>query len=132
MEIRCSRPAKAKTALYLAIQAGSWDSVRTLLELGANPNIKTTAGETPLHLMVNLRLGKYCTNAYEEINIDEQAALQVAIKNKVDYIKLLAQCGVDLNAKNAQGKTALCTAILKGYWESVHCLLELGADPKDF
>jgi len=67
-----------KTPLHLAAEGFSSDSVKALLEGGANPNIADKMGDTPL--------------------------MGVSTRENVD---LLADYGVDMNARNAKGETAL-------------------------
>lgn len=38
------------TPLHVAARAGSFDAVKTLLELGAMPDLRNSAGQTPLHI----------------------------------------------------------------------------------
>jgi ankyrin repeat protein len=84
-----------------AVQSGDYDSLRTLLQRGADPNAKDASG-TPLLMRAVL---------YADVNT----------------VRLLLNNGADPNATNAAGATALVWAA--GDPEKAHLLLDYGADP---
>ncbi len=82
-------------------------SLRLLTERGANPNARTTRGETPL--LVAARLGSN------------------------DVVRALVELGADLNATDNAGKTALDTVKEPGrnrHEDTEALLRELSANPR--
>ena len=94
------------TALGWAARHGQIDSVRLLLQAGANPNVPAN--------------GRYqCT------------ALQAATKYGYEHVvEILLQAGVDVNAPPCPygGMTALQAAAIQGYLRLARVLIEAGAD----
>ena len=89
------------TPLHLASQMGQIDTVRMLIEHGANLAAQNKYGETPLHL-----------------------ALQ---KEEVVVVLMLIERGADLTAQNKYGETPLHLALRKGL-DVARILIERGAD----
>lgn len=90
--------------LHWAIAPENPESLLKLLELGADPNIRTIQGATPI---MNAAQSK---------------------SNKIDHLKALLKYGALVNAKDDRGFTALHRASEMGYKEIVVLLLENGAD----
>ncbi len=118
------------TALHQS--AGIHEQVlRLLLERGANPNIATGMGETPLHGAVNannlpivkaLLDGKSVVSAQDN---DQATALFRSVnKGFVEIAVELINRGADINARSAN---ALQEAISKGQMELVKLMIEKGA-----
>ena len=93
------------TALMVATVKGHVPAVRQLLASGADPDARDIYGWTPLMRAV-----------YEE-------------RDQVTQV-LLEQPGVNLDAKNDQGATAMHLAALKGNEALVIALLDAGANPR--
>lgn len=93
------------TALMVASVKGHAQAARQLLQRGADPNLPDIYGWTPLMRAV-----------YEE-----RAGVVEA---------LLDQFGIDVDAQNDQGATALHLAALKGNEMLVRALLLAGANPR--
>ena len=93
------------TALMVATVKGHIDAVRQLLARGADPNLRDIYGWTPLMRAV-----------YE----DRERVVQA----------LLEQPGVQLDARNDQGATALYLAAVQGNEALTRALLLAGADPR--
>ena len=74
-----------------------------LLEAGADPNARTAAGDTPLHLSV------WHTDS--------------------TLVSAFVQAGADLNARNDKGETPLHAARAWNSRPAMRALLDLGADP---
>ncbi len=88
--------------LRTAIQYGFIDMAITLLDRGANPNIRF---------------------------VNSSSALLLALEN--DYYDLstkMVECGAEVNIRNPKGLTPLIWASLSGYKRTVEFLIENGAD----
>ena len=95
----CSNDEKA---LVDAVKNGDTAKVQSLLDKGANPNLKTDDGKTVLMLAAYL--------------------------GHTDIAKLLIDKGADVNATDKDGKTALMYAAEKGNLDVAQLLLNKGAD----
>ena len=91
------------TALMWAVAESHRDSVRALLDAGANPHASTAAGFTPL--------------------------LFAARNGDVPMARLLLAAGVDVNHTGADRTHALPYAIVRGHDAFARFLLDRGADP---
>ena len=91
-------------ALLLACRKGQSESVRFLLDAGVDVGITKQNGNTCLHEAVS-----GCCNK--------------------DILQSIIQQGVNVNAVNSEGKTALLRACESKQGESVKLLLEMKADP---
>ena len=124
------------TALHVAAARGHTAAVRTLLGHGADHEASDIAGNTPLHLAA--------TNGHSE---SAQALLasgadpmrpngngrtplhQAAMRADGKMLEaLLAHPGIDADAVDAKGETALATAVRKGNAEGVRLLQAHQAD----
>ena len=94
-----------RTPIDVASYLGHKDVLKVLLDRGADPNKANSWGYnfTPLH--------------------------QAAINNCPDAIKLLINCGADLNGVDKRGQTPLHSATIWGQKAAVQALLARGADP---
>lgn len=88
--------------LHKASALGLTDTVKALLEFGADPDERNSLGETALHVAVR--------------------------KNHSQVVEILAMVS-DVNAKNIYGMTPLHWACLLGYSSIVEILVAYGADP---
>ncbi len=126
---------KGKTLLMIAAGAGRSDVTRTLLEHGANPNVKSASGMTALlaasgardPLTVKLLLDK---GADLRVHDSEgHAPLHLAARlGNVETLTTLLDNKADLEAKDMQGETALFLAAANHQEEAVKLLLARGAD----
>jgi ankyrin repeat protein len=96
---------KGFTALMVAVQFNNKNMVRTLLELGADPN---------------------------RLNIYEETALIMAtgLLKDINIIELLIQYGAKINIQNKEGNTPLIFAVNNENEPMIELLLKHGADPK--
>ncbi len=110
------------TPLLRAAKADDTEVVRLLLEKGADPKLATRAGITPLMAAAGLGTKEEDTTGRFKTESDA-----------IESIKLLLAAGMDINAANGQGQTALHGAALKGSDEIVKFLADHGAklDAKD-
>ena len=119
--------------LFLAVTAGYYDIVFSLLEHGANPNIQDINGNSLLHLTIKAKyyhiaslLLKYgaIQNKYEE------SPLLFAVKEgKLSMVSDILTHGIDLNIQDKEGNSPLLLAAKAGYYHIASILLEHGADP---
>jgi ankyrin repeat protein len=126
------------TALALAVTLGSEDIVRSLLDVGADTSIGS--GETLLNCAARNRhdaivdillqhqtptkLGEFPSEKKERA----QQLLGASIKGDQKLAKRLLELGVDVDARDPDGGTALQWAAWYGYSGIVATLLDYGAD----
>jgi len=96
--------------IHCAAYRGILDSVKILVEAGADPKAKTSWGGTPLHLAA--------------ASMKDYSAKT----NHPAVIEYLVGCGVEVNAKYNEGDTPLHRAIANSSIEAIECLLKAGAD----
>jgi len=103
----------SNTALHLACKSGHTDIVALLLDKGADPNKNNDAHETPLQIAA---LSDDSRIDIMKLMIDKGA--KIHLKNKtnetplhhavrIDHVQLLLSAGVDIDAQNSNGETAL-------------------------
>ena len=105
------------TPLLRAAKAADIPAMRLLLAKGADPKLATRAGITPL--MAAAGLGSKEEDSTGRFKTEEEA---------IEAIQLCLDAGVDINAANGQGQTALHAAALKGYDKVVQFLADHGAN----
>ena len=93
----------AGAPLCEAARLRNFVAVEALLGAGADPNVKNTNGDSPLHFAVR--------NFGREI------------------VELLLDAGADPNAKGSNGKTPLYEASRARHWSISELLLDAGAEP---
>jgi ankyrin repeat protein len=103
------------TPFLRAAQSSDVVLMRLLLEHGADPTLNTEDGTTPL--MVASGIGWVEGVTYEW----SKAA-------NLDAVTLLLDLGLDVNAQNSEGRSALMGAAHKGRNEIVQLLVDRGAD----
>jgi ankyrin repeat protein len=139
--------------LTLAIFNNEYDSAKTLLELGANPNLHTTfKGKTAIIVAADNDNPKYLKllldfkgdpNSIENvfsgpkkrIASERNSALTTAIapsvmgKKNLEKVKLLVDAGADINyTKKGIIQTALAEALIQEQMDIALYLIEKGAD----
>ncbi|KAI3926258.1 hypothetical protein MKW98_028394 [Papaver atlanticum] len=131
-----SKCEKGCTPLYDAPLDGNFDTVRYLLEKGANPDVSTDTNLTPLHYaaksgdtkIISLLLSK---GVRLDVVNSSGTALQfaVALGHRV-AVKVLLDHGANPNYDNSEGMLRpLISAVGTKSWECMELLLEAGADP---
>ncbi|XP_063901840.1 uncharacterized protein LOC135121443 [Zophobas morio] len=112
------------------------DVIKLLVEKGIDVNAQNRNGTTALQLAGRERdyeIAEMLLNAGASINMvnkDNENALHCASESRKDnrnIIKLLIEQGMDVNAQNGNGTTALQLACLQGVDENVEMLLDFGA-----
>jgi len=108
------------TPFLFAARAGDVTVMRLLLEHKADPHIGTYAGTTPLMAAAGVNW------VFDQTYDEGQAKL-------LEAVKLCHELGMDVNAVNSMGLTALMGAANRGSDEIITFLVEKGAkvDPKD-
>lgn len=142
-----------QTLMMLAIFNSEYDSVKTLLELGANPNQHDKfKGKTPVIVAAGNADPKYLKlllaykgdpNSIENvfsgpkkrINSGRNSALtkavlpSVMVKKNLENVKLLVEAGADINyTKKGIIQTALAEALIQDQMDVALYLMEKGAD----
>jgi len=105
------------TPLLRAAKAADIAAMRLLLAKGADPKLATRAGITPL--MAAAGLGSKEEDTTGRFKTEGEA---------IEAIQLCLDAGVDINAANGQGQTALHAAALKGWDKVVEFLANHGAN----
>ena len=97
-------------ALIEAVLQGHKDTVKLLLDNGADPNVEGGP---------NSDCSLECTSAL----------IEAAKKGHTDMVTLLLDKGADINVKDSTSSTALMQAALQGHTKVVELLLTNGANP---
>jgi len=110
------------TPLLRAAKAGDVTVMKLLLEKGADPKLTTRAGINPLMAAAGLGTKEEDTTGRRKTQAEA-----------IESIKLLLAAGVDVNAADGRGQTALHGAALWGLDDVVQFLADHGAklDAKD-
>jgi hypothetical protein len=113
---------KGTTPLLRAAKSGDIEAVRILLEHGADPGMTTSRGVNALMLAAGLGTAEQDTTG--RYKTETQA---------IETIDLLLKSGIEIDAVDARGRTALHGAALQGYDDVVQALVDRGAslDVKD-
>lgn len=107
-------PLAIGPCLEYAIDHSPLAFIRTLLEIGADPNPKDHAGFPPLIVALSCMRPQPGSPARPDV---------------ADILKLLLAFGADPNQRGINDYTALHMAVAKGNPAAVRILLEAGADP---
>jgi ankyrin repeat protein len=114
------------------------DSVKLLLDMGANPNAPDAAGATPLMWAVpDLAKVKLLIAYGADVNARStnlrRTPLLVAASypGSVEVLRLLASKGADLHAKDKAGASALSLASYYSDIDAVRFLVETGSDVQE-
>lgn len=128
------------SVLYTAVICRHVKVVKTLLELGADPNQQSKVGEYPIHqaaesnqaAVTELLLRKGADPDVQQscnCHLDGETALHIAAaKNFAEIIQVLLRYEADPSVKDwVYGRTALHTAVVNNSVESALSLLQHGA-----
>lgn len=128
---------KGDTALHLAAEDGSFETLQVLLEHGANPDLKNRRAQTALHLAARAHspesvevLLKSGSDPNAEDN-DGRTPLHVALGRSTltfDVFELLVEWKSNVNKADKYGYTPLHVAALNELSQCVDILIQRGAD----
>lgn len=130
------RTPLGETPLHYAATYGSTESVRILLDRGADPNARNSAEATPL-VYAGYSLGKTCLLVEKGADVNAHARngvtpLMVAasVHGNAATVRYLLEKGADPKATRAGGSDVLQTAAFKSEAEVVRLLLAKGANAR--
>ncbi len=127
--------------LFRAVAKQNYVGVMAMLKGNVDPNVKNSAGNTPLIISASLgdtmsvqALLGYRADVNATNNDGNTALIYAARYNHPNTIMALTapltlQYKADLNLQNKRGETALYWAAMKGYAQVVKILLAYDADP---
>jgi len=123
-----------QTALLIACNSRNYPLLEALLDAGADPNLASPNGQTPIYLTVYdpeafRVLTKHGANL--NVKVDGSTLLQHAVSNGNNMVvsALLATGKLDVNAKNDSGESALFYIASRGNGAIAQQLLAAGASP---
>lgn len=137
----CASPVNVKdrldmTPLHYAALYGNTESVRLLLERGADVNARNKSGATPLiYGAYNFEKTRLLVEKGADVNAKSTAGMTpllvaVSVHGNTPTVRYLIEKGADVKAQGPLGTDALLTASYKGDTEMVRLLLTKGCDPK--
>ena len=115
------------------------ESLKLLLDLGCDPSLRNSRGETPLHISArkhHVLVVKYLLS--QEVQLPSDVLLTVASGDEyhmVPMMRLLIREGADPRAVNHNGDTTLHVVLRREIgssvqnWEPIQILLDAGCDP---
>ncbi len=110
---------------------GHVDTVKVLIEAGADVNAKDKEGRTVLMYASTGEIAKILIEAGAELNAKDQngetALLTATRKFRTGVVKVLIEAGADVNAAKPNGETALKLAVKFNDVETINVLREAGA-----
>jgi ankyrin repeat protein len=124
------------TPLHYAALYGNSESVRILLERGADPNARNKSEATPL-IYAAYRFDKTRLLVEKGADVNAHSAtgmtpllVAVSVHGNSATVRYLIEKGADVKAIGPNGSDVLQMAAFKGDLEMVRLLLKNGADPK--
>ncbi|HTB14236.1 MAG TPA: ankyrin repeat domain-containing protein [Bryobacteraceae bacterium] len=137
----CANPVNVRdrldtTPLHYAALYGNTESVRILLEHGADPNARNKSNATPLiYAAYSFEKTRLLVEKGADVNAKsagEMTPLLVAVSThgNTATVKYLIDKGADVKAVGPLGSDVLQTAALKGDTEMIRLLLKKGADAR--
>src|SRR3990167_4169429 len=131
-----------QTPLYIASAEGYSEIVTELLSAGADPNITSNVGFTPLavssfktgrlKMVIELLFppdGGKGTDPNIADGDNRTPLLWASYYGRLDVVKVLIRAGADPNIANKDGRIPLYWASHDGHLEVIKVLLRAGADP---
>ncbi|MCR4556101.1 MAG: ankyrin repeat domain-containing protein [Alphaproteobacteria bacterium] len=135
-------PKIKESALILAIQLGYGNIVQALLDVKTRANAENNDGQQALMLAVNSGHAKIVQMLIEKgakidgqnnsdkpkLSVKSAVLLTAVYKGYKDIVNILLDAEADVNAKDADGTTALMFAVKKNYSEIADLLIKSKAD----
>ncbi|KAH7307941.1 ankyrin repeat-containing domain protein [Rhexocercosporidium sp. MPI-PUGE-AT-0058] len=125
----------AGRAMIQTAELGYINVVRKFVELGVNPSIQGTRGETALHVFAmtgNLDMVRYLLERGAQVDQRDRDGTTplhwAAWEGKTDTVRELLMGRADVNALDKNGRTPLFGAAGGGFQETVKILLSSNAD----
>jgi ankyrin repeat protein len=103
-----------QTPFLRAALSGDTATMKLLVQHGADPNLPTLAGTTPL--MAAAGVNWVVAQTYTE-----------SLQARIDAVSLCLELGADINATNSMGLTALLGAVNRGSNDIIELLVKRGA-----
>jgi ankyrin repeat protein len=134
------KDADGRTALSWAAAKGDADAVKILLQFGANPNVCSRKGQSPLH-WGGQNPSERCVEIIQalldhgaDVNLVDQWNRTVLVNAAADNgdpecLKRLVDAGADINWRDCHKRTSLGYAAKRGVARAVEFFLSRGADP---
>lgn len=125
--------SSGRTCLSWASARGDMDSLKTLLHHDAAVDLPDSQGNTPLHHARNPAIAGTLLSANASITARNQhrhTPLHVVCRTSgsLPILKCLLAAGIDINATDSAGETALLNATLNNHVDCALYLLRQGAD----
>ncbi|CAL8292745.1 unnamed protein product [Lota lota] len=122
--------------LHWAVERNQTASCRTLLDLGADPNILNTALMSPLHLaishghtqLVELLVSYRTTDCNLKGDLGNTPVMLACSINNCEALSILLQSGGRLCSQNKLGHFAIHTAAFSGATRSMEVILKAGEE----
>jgi ankyrin repeat protein len=112
-----------------AAREGNLEGVSALINKGANVNVRTEFGETPLHLAESREIARLLISKGADIHAkDHEFGMTPLFNASKEISEFLLSRGADVNAKGKKGVTPLAWAV---YWDNIdkiEFLISKGAD----
>jgi len=139
-----ARDKTGKIALFYAIKEGYYDTVKLLIDTGADVNVRDTDEYTPLILAIEKHhadIAKWLIDAGADVNAVSRTEFNSSSKSggysaliraveigSESVTKWLIEAGADVNVRDSYGQTALIIASNKGLTKMVELLIKAGAN----
>jgi ankyrin repeat protein len=123
------RANKLDQKLFNAVQNGNLAGVQSAIRQGASVSARTESGETPLHLVTNVKVAEVLIKAGANVNArDGEFEMTPLFNADINVSRLLIEKGAQVNVRAKKGMTPLSWAVYWDQQKKVALLIEKGAD----